>query len=685
MVARAVTKKITDLPTYTLNNNTGNILYTEDGVAYQYPMSGVVKKSFTFTVGGTLRSNSDRISDGTYLYYWTGEYPVTVSPGSTVDTLGGLGEGYWSVDGDARLRTSLATTGGDIVKYQVSTNSVLRGVGAKLSEYLTFEDYGAYGEVDSDGIPTTDETAQIKQALADALTTGKQLKATGNQRYLISSTLEIYPWVYELDMGQAIFVASNDFTGTELIKVFGVNATTYDASVAFSPNKLTINAWGQFSPGHGMRHPRNTNTSEYLELDGVVFQGDDLAGSRQISFMEIRCNVWGFRDNIVISGSHVYGLHFYHPSVRGAWRRGWYFNRVADFGENFQIIGGCSAECTNYTGDSRIFYVPKNANITLGIYGHSTDYSDFIGQFDSGSIYIAAPFPENSSTNPWFLINYDNDSTGEPTAFYMHGSIANRGNKSSDYTGTAYLEPINGRKCFISTTGRVVVTVRGQIGRYSDTTTTFVLPDLTTNTNPPLKIDLDGSWFVNGSDGTYQGLTYPARQTNRIYNGRFPNGDLTGIQYSYIGTTLSNSLSIISDEIQSGGRTLDDIGTYAAVMSSGVDSSSVNYSSHLYFPFPVEPGKTLITALHYKQMGAFTGYFVVIREAAYLNNDGSELWRSLGETSIYGGTPSKYLCWAYRMMVPEGVTKMRLHLRFYYSGGNAVGTMRIKDVNAWCM
>ncbi len=38
MVARAVTKKITDLPLYSLNLNQGNILYSEGGVAYQYAL-----------------------------------------------------------------------------------------------------------------------------------------------------------------------------------------------------------------------------------------------------------------------------------------------------------------------------------------------------------------------------------------------------------------------------------------------------------------------------------------------------------------------------------------------------------------------------------------------------------------------------------------------------------------------
>ena len=45
MVARAVTKKITDLPLYSLNTNQGNILYNEGGVSYQYPLTNLVSKN----------------------------------------------------------------------------------------------------------------------------------------------------------------------------------------------------------------------------------------------------------------------------------------------------------------------------------------------------------------------------------------------------------------------------------------------------------------------------------------------------------------------------------------------------------------------------------------------------------------------------------------------------------------
>lgn len=71
-----------------------------------------VKSIVTFTTGGTLNSNLDRISDGTYLYYWTGSYPVTVPANSTVDGTGGINIGAWACDTDLPLRQDLADPDG---------------------------------------------------------------------------------------------------------------------------------------------------------------------------------------------------------------------------------------------------------------------------------------------------------------------------------------------------------------------------------------------------------------------------------------------------------------------------------------------------------------------------------------------------------------------------------------------
>lgn len=67
-----------------------------------------VKSTITFTTGGTLNSNLDRISDGTYLYYWTGSYPVTVPANSTLEDTGGIAVGFWAPDTELIVRQQLA-------------------------------------------------------------------------------------------------------------------------------------------------------------------------------------------------------------------------------------------------------------------------------------------------------------------------------------------------------------------------------------------------------------------------------------------------------------------------------------------------------------------------------------------------------------------------------------------------
>lgn len=71
-----------------------------------------VKSTITFTTGGTLNSNLDRISDGTYLYYWTGAYPVTIPADSTVEDTGGIGVGFWAPDTGLILQELLSSTSG---------------------------------------------------------------------------------------------------------------------------------------------------------------------------------------------------------------------------------------------------------------------------------------------------------------------------------------------------------------------------------------------------------------------------------------------------------------------------------------------------------------------------------------------------------------------------------------------
>ncbi|MDK6831664.1 right-handed parallel beta-helix repeat-containing protein [Klebsiella pneumoniae] len=71
-----------------------------------------VKQTITFQSGGELNSKLDRISDGTYLYYWTGLFPKVVPPESTVEGTGGEISGAWACDTSLPFRQNLISNEG---------------------------------------------------------------------------------------------------------------------------------------------------------------------------------------------------------------------------------------------------------------------------------------------------------------------------------------------------------------------------------------------------------------------------------------------------------------------------------------------------------------------------------------------------------------------------------------------
>ncbi|EIC82842.1 hypothetical protein SPM24T3_20112, partial [Serratia sp. M24T3] len=72
-------------------------------------MAGTAITTYTFSAGATLSSTADIITDGSYLYSWTGTYPKVVAASTTATSTGGIGLGGWSILGDAVLRSNLAS------------------------------------------------------------------------------------------------------------------------------------------------------------------------------------------------------------------------------------------------------------------------------------------------------------------------------------------------------------------------------------------------------------------------------------------------------------------------------------------------------------------------------------------------------------------------------------------------
>lgn len=111
-------------------------------------MAGTAITTYTFSAGATLSSTADIITDGSYLYSWTGTYPKVVAASTTATSTGGIGLGGWSILGDAVLRSNLSSTSdslGDalIGVKQPYDGAVARNQSDKNAESISLMDAGA--------------------------------------------------------------------------------------------------------------------------------------------------------------------------------------------------------------------------------------------------------------------------------------------------------------------------------------------------------------------------------------------------------------------------------------------------------------------------------------------------------------------------------------------------------------
>lgn len=179
-----------------------------------------VKSTITFTTGGTLNSNLDRISDGTYLYYWTGAYPVTVPAGSTVAGTGGIAVGFWAVDNDQILRQELSSSdegsGASMVALQHG------GTVQNLQSSITYDMFN----VPKDGsVNVAPQLATIHEL---AISLGLKVEQHDGV-YLLDGTTNIPVSDEGFAFGGATFKVLSTFTG-QFIATQRDAPTTYDAS-----------------------------------------------------------------------------------------------------------------------------------------------------------------------------------------------------------------------------------------------------------------------------------------------------------------------------------------------------------------------------------------------------------------------------------------------------------------------
>ncbi len=416
MVARAVTKKITDLPLYSLNLNQGNILYSEGGLSYQYPMSGIVKKAFTFTVGGTLQSNTDRISDGVYLYYWTGQYPKIVAAGTTIQNTGGIGVGAWAPDTELTLRDYLSSTSGSSAVGLSLGGTVNDAIGWVIPENF--------------GVDYSNAAAGLQAAMNYAVSVGKPLKVLG-KTITLKSQITI-PTQLVADFTGSVFIADAAITSGAAIVVDGSGSIV---AGQYAGNITGLVLIRPLSSGH-------PDTSS--NVDGISFTGS----SGQASDMKwVFPQVYGFRDNIRYDGPNTYLNNFISPRIGFAWRRGIAVYASVNSNENHFITGGSIFNCNNTQFNGVGIYIDPTASDTeLHLCGTSIDYCDLSIYAYLGRVECTTCHFENNNNNPHVTLSYT--PAKEKPTFVMHGGVLGGGPGITTWTGIP-VEGNNGRPSLI--------------------------------------------------------------------------------------------------------------------------------------------------------------------------------------------------------------------------------------------
>lgn len=263
------------------------------------------------------------------------------------------------------------------------------------------------------------------------------------------------------------------------------------------------------------------------EIAGIYFKGPDTDATTvdcfyfndayNASMLTLRkINVYGFRDQFVY-GSNNWAIKFIGVSGEHSHRYINHYFSSNNSGENYNYYGCDFYSSFNASGTASALYSEAPANLDCNFFGCSFDYNDNEGIFHDGAFTFHGCHFEDRSTNPMFSLIAS--SSNIPSLSIYGGKIIPS-------------ETIPGRDCLITTQGSTDIGV-------------IVEPTMVNGYNHTLQIikALDGYipkisfraglFSIGGVNGSP--YTYPSNMTNRLYNGDFETGDLSGWT-SNIGT-----------------------------------------------------------------------------------------------------------------------------------------------------
>ena len=221
--------------------------------------------------------------DGVNQYGPGAQYAYVETSSTSVTFVSGL-----HVGASVKFTTSQLNTSGSVDASEVSytppfTNSVTTNVEAKLSQYVTVEDFGAVG----DG--TTNDTTKIQNAL-DALTSGQTLVFDKNYKVTASLTITNKSRIR--------------LTGKGRVFLSGASSSAYIFQLV--------------------------GTLDDLEIDHLTLVGDGNSGYSQCA---IGCNSGQTVSNTRFHDLNIYNINVgisHNANLGGSWTNTWTFNNYLE-------------------------------------------------------------------------------------------------------------------------------------------------------------------------------------------------------------------------------------------------------------------------------------------------------------------------------------------------------------------
>lgn len=350
-------------------------------------------------------------------YRWDGEFPKTISAGSTPETAGGIGLGAWVSVGDAALRTSLASAvngAGDalLAVKQPIASSVARTQHDYNLDRVSVKDWGAKG----DGV--TDDSAAINAACAALKGTFRELFFPAGTYVYNGAGMVIDNFVIRGE-GQRTQINASANTNTGwLISLIGFSVRAESFYIVGNPSNINFKGIKSFY------NSDNGGVNDVL-VENFTY-GLDIDKSWYATYENIR-----FRKTVPLTGADI-RIGFNNPTeevnnllFKDIWMGEQQTNGVAIYSRT-QVLTwlGCSFETK---GGARIKFFTTDYSNTFQL---NACYIEGDISTEGGAYFVEAQTITQDVTvnNSMFRLGSTTGTLGKNVTIYMNGGWSNSPN-----------------------------------------------------------------------------------------------------------------------------------------------------------------------------------------------------------------------------------------------------------------